>query len=156
MSEPVLSIEFFIPGPPATQGSMKHVGRGRVIHSNKRTLPWRQAIAFAAAKQMAGRPYFGIDYACSVVVTCYVPRPDSCKNLIYPNRKPDCDKVLRCVLDAMTGIVYDDDSRVFHAPLLKSFCGSGMPVGTKIIVCVFQNSLEPARGKRKRAGVANA
>lgn len=36
-------------------------------------------------------------------------------------QKPDVDKLLRCVLDALTGVAYKDDSQVWEARGIKQF-----------------------------------
>jgi hypothetical protein len=40
-----LSFSFLVPGEPVGQGSMKHIGNGRMIASNDKKLKvWRQAV----------------------------------------------------------------------------------------------------------------
>ena len=43
----------------------------------------------------------------------------------YPSGKPDIDKLARSTLDSMTGIVFDDDSRVVALILTKSWAVPG-------------------------------
>lgn len=37
---------------------------------------------------------------------------DALANVIRPIKKPDTDNVLKCVMDALTGVVYEDDNQV--------------------------------------------
>ena len=48
-------------------------------------------------------------------------------------KKPDVDKLLRAVLDALTGIVWVDDSQVAFATANKTFAWNGRP-GAHIII----------------------
>jgi len=59
--------------------------------------------------------------ACSVDLTFFMPRPKShykksgaltARAPVYPETKPDGDKLTRTVLDALEGIYYQNDSRI--------------------------------------------
>jgi len=51
--------------------------------------------------------------AVALNITFYMPRPKSCpKTRLYPEVRPDVDKLERCVLDALTGVLYADDGQV--------------------------------------------
>lgn len=43
----------------------------------------------------------------------------------YPRRKPDLDKLTRQVLDALSGILFDDDARVVRLIVEKEFATPG-------------------------------
>jgi Holliday junction resolvase RusA-like endonuclease len=43
----------------------------------------------------------------------------------YPSGKPDIDKLARTTLDALTGIVFDDDSRIAKLKLDKVYAAPG-------------------------------
>ena len=38
-----------------------------------------------------------------------------------PSVRPDCDKLLRAILDALTGVGYADDSQVVYAAIEKAY-----------------------------------
>ena len=40
---------------------------------------------------------------------------------IFPSRKPDVDNIEKAVLDALNGIAYKDDSRVFRTGCVKYY-----------------------------------
>ena len=61
-----------------------------------------------------------------VDVTFYVPRPKSVTRE-YPEVKPDADKLLRCTLDALTGIAYRDDAQVIAPHPTKLYANDGQP-----------------------------
>lgn len=118
---------FFVAGVPVPKGSAKaFMSKGMkfpaVVQSNAdKQKPWSSAIGFAA--QQAGIPYIERG-PIALGVTFYMPRLNSHygtgKNAgtvkstapKYHTSKPDLDKLLRCVKDALTGIAWKDDSQV--------------------------------------------
>lgn len=122
-------------GLPAPQGSAKgflHRATGRVIvtHANRRTVGWRQEVAAALAKALesADPPLapdcalFPRPAAVRVSITFYLPRPKSLpKRILTPASRPDLDKLLRAALDAMTGLLYDDDAQVAAVTASKAY-----------------------------------
>lgn len=112
-------IGFWVPGIPKPQGSMRGfsaVGSTRVsmTSDNKGTADWRGDVKTFAFREMAGKAML---VGVPVFVHAYfvLKRPASTpKRAPTPPaiKKPDCDKLLRAIFDAMTGIVYADDSQV--------------------------------------------
>jgi crossover junction endodeoxyribonuclease RusA len=125
-----VNIFFFVPGIPVPKGSAKafvvknkKTGKHRaiVVQDNKeKQKPWASMIA-SCAQDHFNRIHHGpirlsLDFA--------MPRPKnhygSGKNahILKPNAptwhisKPDLDKLIRCVKDALTGVVWKDDSQV--------------------------------------------
>jgi crossover junction endodeoxyribonuclease RusA len=43
----------------------------------------------------------------------------------FPRGKPDIDKLARSTLDSMTGILFDDDSRIVSLHLVKRYATVG-------------------------------
>lgn len=102
-------IRFVVPGRPVPQGSMRR-GKGLTMyHSNKALLPWRKAIGWAARAAMGGRSVLAGPLCLDVVF--HLPRPKR-PEFELPAVKPDGDKLLRAVADALTGITYTDDAQV--------------------------------------------
>lgn len=111
-------ISFKVEGIPRPQGSKRHVGGGRMIESSKHVAAWREWVRMRAAEAMAGRaPFTG---PVSVEAVFWFVRPKSHfkgtsvreSAPLLPASRPDVDKLLRASLDAMTGIVFVDDSQV--------------------------------------------
>jgi Holliday junction resolvase RusA-like endonuclease len=113
---PQRGVAFVVRGDPAPQGSKRaFVAKGRAIitEDSKKSAPWRDSVAAAAAEAMAGA--LPIDAAVEVRVTFFFARPASVKpqKRPYPSVAPDVDKLARAVLDGLTaGGVFRDDSRV--------------------------------------------
>ncbi len=124
---------------PAPQGSKRHVGRGIMVEQSPNLKPWREAVrqeALKAGAPMALGPVF-------VELLFRFARPKShfnSKGLLKPNApthvitKPDIDKIERSVLDALTGVLFKDDSQVCRVVAIKSYCMEGELDGCKIIV----------------------
>ena len=110
-------ISFSVEGTPIQQGSMKHIGNGRMIHSKAAELAvWRSMVALSA--QAAGcKP---IDAPIIITMKFRVKRPKSVKR-DYPTVAPDLDKYVRSVNDALTGVAFTDDSQVIKIIASKEY-----------------------------------
>lgn len=93
-----------------------------MTHSRSRELTaWRADVAEAAyvAASLAGWPMNGTEYL-GLSLRFLFRRPASHvgrRLAVYPAHRaampgPDIDKLTRAVLDALTGVLYDDDRRV--------------------------------------------
>lgn len=129
------AVEFFVPGTPVPQGSKRHVGNGVLIESARGLKDWRRAITDAAWSHAGLEPWTG---PVSVGLTFYVARPKGHHVAGDPSRpvkanapdvpttKPDLDKLVRAVLDAMTDAgVWRDDSQVVWLQARKAYAGFG-------------------------------
>lgn len=92
---------------------------------NAKNLPWRQQIAQVAMVEMSKA---GIQCAESVPVCIeavfHFDRPKSLAKRIWAKlTKPDLDKLLRSLFDALTGIAYRDDSQVTRVVAEKVYPG---------------------------------
>lgn len=130
---------FTVRGEPIPQGSARAFVRGGrpiVTSDNPRLSAWRDAIAAEAAQAMTGPMVLG---AVAVRVSFYLPRPKGHygKRGLLPSApryhvtKPDVDKLIRAVLDGITGIVVKDDSQVIYVEGHKSY---GDTLGARVDV----------------------
>jgi Holliday junction resolvase RusA-like endonuclease len=119
------SIRFFVEGDPGTKGSVNAfvVGKGRnrhavVVNNSMKAKPWAKAVSAAAEKAYRGDP---LDVPVFLFIIFYLKRPKShyrSNGALKPNApvyvptKPDGDKLERCAWDALTGIIFKDDSLV--------------------------------------------
>jgi Holliday junction resolvase RusA-like endonuclease len=90
---------------------------GHILHSQGSALAvWRSTVAlsarFAGAKPVEG--------AIGIEISFRVKRPKTVKR-DYPTVAPDLDKYIRGVLDALTGIAYQDDSQVIDIKAEKVY-----------------------------------
>jgi len=113
----VLKNSFFVKGKPVPQGSMKFIRPGVMIHSRSQDLAlWRADIA-RNAELFGFKP---IASAVKVELDFVMARPKSSKR-IFPSVKPDLDKLIRAVLDGLTGVAYEDDSQVILIQSSKTY-----------------------------------
>lgn len=108
-----------VDGIPVPQGSMKKSRHGTLIHSNEALSSWRNAIAWVAKTEWAGKPL--IDEPCALKVEFFLPKPKTPRNKRHPDTKPDLDKLIRAVGDALTGVALKDDSRIVIVHAQKSW-----------------------------------
>lgn len=125
---PILS--FRVEGIAQSRGSKVPIRRGAhlgVRDSNPKSGVWMQYVAECAAK--ARRTGTLLDQPLRLRVTFYRPRPKGhfgkrgLKPTApeYPTTKPDAGKLLRGVEDALTGVVYRDDSLLVDSWARKRF-----------------------------------
>lgn len=117
---------------PAGSKNVGHTRDGRAFvrdSSGQRGKDWRRQVAQTAGARMIGRQMF--DGPVELHVTFNVPRPKghlaSRGGLrpsapVWPTVRPDITKLLRAVEDAMTGIVWRDDSQVVIQRAEKRYC----------------------------------
>ena len=126
-------------GVPAPKGSMRHVGNGRMIESSRHVKPWRESIRAAALAEM-GDDWTPLDGPVVVDLTFLMPRPKghygTGRNTqrLRPSAptshttKPDLDKLIRAVLDALTSAgVWRDDSQVWGLAAVKEYADGLTP-----------------------------
>ena len=131
------TIEFTVPGKAVPMGSKRgFVIAGRAIVSDvnpKGKKQWANAVASAAAEQMRLLSDCPSSGSVSVTIAFSFTRPKGhygtgkqsekvkASSPARHTQKPDADKLLRCALDAMTKIVYRDDSQVCFIAVLKQW-----------------------------------
>jgi Holliday junction resolvase RusA-like endonuclease len=136
-------------GLPAPQGSHKGFvvkGRAVITSDNKKTRPWRQDVTAAVVDTIAQTPDFE-PYTGPVLVDIgfYMPRPryhfrtGKRANELRPDaphyvdKKPDLDKLVRAILDALTAsAVFRDDAQV--AMLVTSKAYADAQTGARITI----------------------
>lgn len=133
-----LSFSFVVPGEPVGQGSMKHIGNGRMIASNDKKLKvWRQAVVDAVHSQflVLGEKVF-FDSALKLDVQFCVERPKTVKREL-PTTPYDLDKQIRAVGDALTisGVISDD--AIFTDIIASKRYGDGCPYGAHVTISVI-------------------
>lgn len=128
-------IEFFVPGIPVPQGSIRGFvvnGRAVLTSDNTKLKPWRNSVTALAVAAMRGHDRFENAVAVKYVFT--MPRPKSVKRA-EPTVKPDLDKLVRAINDALTQAgVWRDDSQVVESREEKRYETAGLAPGVDIEV----------------------
>lgn len=133
LSPPLIGIAFEVPGEPQPQGSTKafrhrHTGRVMVTSDNARLRPWRDAVCWHARQALAGRG--ALVGPVEVVVEFRFARPGGHfgKRGLRPTAprehivRPDLDKLVRAVLDALSEAgVWRDDAQVVETKARKRY-----------------------------------
>lgn len=137
-------IRFEVRGAPEPQGSKTAFVVGKpprqravvVDKAPKDLRAWRNAVAVAAQPIAPSPVWVG---PVGVRLTFRLPRPKSEPTHrgrgrlrvpidTWPDRRPDVDKLARAVLDALTGIVFGDDSQVVVLVATKNWGDPGLTV----------------------------
>lgn len=134
-------LRFWAPGVASTKGSTrafvipgKNGVKPRAIITNmsgERAKTWASIVSGAALDAVNGAP--PIDGSLQVTLVFFLPRPQahSTKKGLRPNaplwvsKMPDIDKLARCALDALTGVVFVDDAQIARLVVEKRYADGG-------------------------------
>ena len=124
-----MELSFTVFGIPQPQGSTRAFiphgwSRPVITSDNPKVKPWRQELAQTAmiAMSESGAKMAARGVPISISLTFYFEKSKSArKSDQWKTTRPDLDKLLRAVLDALTGIAYQDDSQVCECRVAKLF-----------------------------------
>lgn len=110
------TMDLWVPGKAQTQGSKTRTRWG-MREDNPEVGPWRERVALQASREMHALGYTPVPAKEPVFleVSFTLPRLASApKTRPHPaaSTKPDLDKLIRAVMDALTGPVLHDDGQV--------------------------------------------
>ncbi|AWB84800.1 RusA family crossover junction endodeoxyribonuclease [Corynebacterium liangguodongii] len=125
---PILDV--FIPGKPIPKGSMRHIGRGVMVHDNPELARWMDTIRLICHTRYHADP---VDEPVEVHAVFYLPRPKR-PRFPLPGTKPDSDKLARAIGDALEGIVIANDSRITDWHTKKRYADEQHPMGAHITI----------------------
>ena len=126
-------IQFTYHGEAVGKGRPRVTRRGGFVqtYTPPKTRAFEEAIKF---EFMAGNsdpmPVYPKGEPLVAYITVYEAIPKSYtkkqrklidEGKLYPTKKPDCDNILKAVLDALNGCAYEDDSQVVHATISKAY-----------------------------------
>ena len=124
-------ITFQVFGVPVPKGSMKAFMRPGmrfpvVTHDNLKSKPWADTMRLMAQQHApVGGPWDG---AIELHASFYLPRPKSLpKKVLHHIKKPDLDKLLRNLKDALKGVIYIDDAQVIDVHPKKFYATPDAP-----------------------------
>ena len=124
-----MEITFDVIGRPSPQGSKKSIGNNRFVESSKFLPAWRKAVRVAAEEAVTASMWARVSGPVELEVMFYLDRPSSISKTKRPQPTvaPDLDKLVRGVGDALTGVVYDDDSQVIRCLAWKVYADTRVP-----------------------------
>lgn len=123
--------KFFAKGTPVAQGSKNAYLRGgkvALVESSKTLPKWRKTVTQAAKQAHEGEP---VDGPVEISLEFAMPRPKAWgkKRQDPMIQRPDTDKLIRAVFDAITGVVVHDDSQFTRVKAFKRRAAHGEPTG---------------------------
>jgi Holliday junction resolvase RusA-like endonuclease len=137
-------------GTPAPKGSgramliggkARHIASGSSVNQ-KRLRSWDTAVREAAAESVGPvtvPPFVGEPLSLRIVFRLVRPAGHWGKRGLrpgapaYPCTKPDLSKLVRATEDTLTGIVYDDDSRIVAVAVEKVYADPGREGATIVV-----------------------
>lgn len=128
-------IEFCVEGEPASKGSIRaFVKPGMkfpvLTSTNKHLKPWEKTVRVTAKLACADQLFLG---PVAVWLQFRLPRPLALKGAdVWHDKRPDLDKYVRAVLDALTGTCYQDDGQVVAITATKRYGNLGCRVGVMV------------------------
>jgi crossover junction endodeoxyribonuclease RusA len=133
-----MKISFDVLGTPVTQGSTRAFVRGNravITHDKRKPLmDWRGDIAHAA-QEAAGGVFVPRGVPVMVHAIFLLQRPKSApKRVVSPTTKPDGDKLARSLFDALTGVLFADDSQVVKFSVEKRYAQEDEAPGARVWV----------------------
>lgn len=123
-------IRFEVRGLPIPQGSTRawvlH-GKPVITSSAKGLTTWRRLVADVAQNHAPREPWEG---PLGIELHFGLPKPKSApkRKRVWPDKRPDLDKLTRAVLDALTYVVFSDDSQVIEIQASKDYGAPGVAV----------------------------
>lgn len=132
--------QFFVAGTPVCMGSARAaIFKGRALlvqHNGGKIRTWQRAIKVVAS---ANAPDAPLDCPVRVAMTFTLERPGKPKFSSAPAAMFDVDKLVRAALDALTGCIYVDDSRVVQLRATKEWASpdelSGVYIAVEELPC---------------------
>ena len=111
----------------ARQGKVVMV-EGRRPEAREAFKSWREAVATAGRDWQREHGQELLDEPLALRAVFHLPKPSSApKWKLWARGRPDVDKLARAVLDALTGVVWIDDSRVVSLHVSKPYAIDGPP-----------------------------
>jgi len=115
-------VAFEVINTPVPQGSMRAFvinGKPVITYSSKKLSDWRLLVASMAKNHVSA----AIEGPVAITLRFRLVKPKSApkKKRIFADKRPDLDKLIRAVLDAITGVVIRDDSQVVAITATKDY-----------------------------------
>ena len=123
-------IRFIVHGLPVPQGSTRAWvvnGKPIITTTAKGLSTWRRLVADVAQRFAPPEPWDG---PVRLELDFGLPKPKSApKNRrVWPDKRPDLDKLTRAVLDALSYVVFADDSQVVEIAARKEYGPPGVAI----------------------------
>ena len=126
-----MTAEFVVTGVPVGKGRPQFSTHNGHIHvrTPQKTVVYENLVRLEY-KQQCKNIRFANNIALSVEIRAYYSIPASkskktkeamSNGIIRPTKKPDCDNVIKSILDALNNVAYYDDSQVVDCQVKKFY-----------------------------------
>jgi len=141
---------FTVYGVPAPKGNKsafpirkggRLTGRVAVVEKGEGHKDWSRRVEEVVQAHAAGGAEL-LDGPLALAVRFYLPRPVSepKRRRTWPQRKPDLDKLIRALLDPMSGVLIADDARIVELFASKDFAEATEDPRPRAVVSVWNLS----------------
>lgn len=142
------AIRLMIPGEPCAQGRPKFSTRGGqvIAYDPEKSSTYKTLVSLTAQSEINKRNWpKNTEAPIRIKVNTYFQMPkkkskawqkDAVDGLIRPVKKPDIDNVFKCITDALSGILYKDDSQIVHMEVQKFWIEANPFV--EVIVSIYE------------------
>lgn len=153
-----LICSFFISGHPMPAGSKKYIGQNKktgralvVDQSGAKGKKWREICQLTGKKNYQGEL---ITAPILLKTRIHLSRPQGHygkrgikpSSPIWPTVKPDLLKLMRSIEDALTGIIWKDDSQIVREEITKRYSDVPENEGCRIWVYTYDQILLSEQG----------
>jgi Holliday junction resolvase RusA-like endonuclease len=125
-------IQFTVLGCPVGKGRPKFstFNGHATAYTPAKTVNYENLVRLSVQQQQKGLKPFDKDVPLQADIIAYFPIPKSTSKKkreamlngeIYHTKKPDADNIVKCILDALNGIAYYDDSQVVYVRCKKNY-----------------------------------
>lgn len=125
-------IQFTVYGTPVGKGRPKFsTFNGRAAaYTPQKTVNYENLVKLSVQQQQKGLKPFDKDVPLQADIIAYFPIPKSTSKKkreamlngeMYHTKKPDADNITKCILDALNGIAYYDDSQIVYVRVKKNY-----------------------------------
>jgi Holliday junction resolvase RusA-like endonuclease len=121
--------------------------RAFITNDNPNAKAWQETVMDAAIEARRRGPLLAGELMAGAVVVDLafrLERPQKIRSSVVSHTtRPDVDKLARCILDGLTGVVYKDDGQVVAMRLTKQYAPIGERPGVTITI-TEANVADPA------------
>lgn len=117
-------VRFTAFGRPIPQGSKNAFKTGNrvvLVEASKGLKPWRSVVALSAKLEMLNQENVELIEGAVRVDLIFNFIPGKTVKRKWMTTKPDADKLTRAIFDALTGVVWKDDSQVVEFKVRKVY-----------------------------------
>lgn len=124
-----MKIQFTVPGEPRGKGRPRFSRSSGRAYTDSETRAYEDKV-IAYYRKAHGSFRWPDTAFVSVDIVAYLPIPKSASKAAQaamesldtlPSRKPDVDNIEKAILDALNGVAYKDDARVYRTGCVKFY-----------------------------------